>query len=144
MFPDRQLWPRERTARARARSICAEMHAGFAALRSRLPMNCELSMPGVRLEVAVRRDIDRVVAMWSECRAAHGGPFLFGTFTIADAYYAPVAVRFASYGVTLPEGAQRYVETMLGLPAMQAWREAALAEHDFVAEDEPYREPPGA
>jgi glutathione S-transferase len=143
-YPDRGLWPTNRVARARARSVCAEMHAGFATLRSRLPMNCELSLPGARLEIAVRRDVDRIVAIWRDCRrhASEGGELLFGHFTIADAYFAPVAVRFASYAVPLPDDAQRYADAVLALPAMQAWLQAARAEHEFVPEDELYRESP--
>jgi glutathione S-transferase len=140
-FPDRRLWPADRVARAHARSVCAEMHAGFAALRSRLPMNCELSLPGARFETAVRRDVDRIVAIWRDCRSyTDDGPLLFGRFTIADAYFAPVVFRFASYAVPLPDDAQRYADAVRALPAMQGWLADARAEHDFVPEDEPYRD----
>jgi glutathione S-transferase len=140
-FPEKKLWPEERTARARARSMCAEMHAGFAAMRSRMPMNCELVLKNMLFDVDVQRDVERVVEMWSDCRGCHAahGPFLFGRFSIADAYYAPVALRFVSYGTRLPDVARHYVATITGLPAMEEWLAAARAECDFFAEDEPYR-----
>jgi glutathione S-transferase len=143
-FPDRGIWPTDRTARARARSICAEMHAGFTELRNRLPMNCELRLPFVPPDVAVHRDIGRILEMWTDCRGRFGagGPFLFGAFSAADAYYAPVVRRFLGFAVELPDLARAYVATIDGLPAMRRWMDAALAEHDFYAEDEPYRDPP--
>lgn len=140
-YPDKKLWPEARIARAKARSICAEMHAGFADLRRRMPMNCELSLPLGALEVTVQRDVDRVVDMWREVRASHGtdGPFLFGRFTIADAYFSPVVWRFVTYDIPLPVQARSYVDTMRGLASMQDWLSAARAEKDFVRFDEPYR-----
>jgi glutathione S-transferase len=141
-FPDRRIWPRDPQARARARSICAEMHAGFGALRDRLPMNCELVLPNVAFDRAVERDIARVVASWTDCRTRFGaeGPFLFGAFSAADAYYAPVVRRFLGFGVTVPEVAGQYLAAVDALPAMRAWMTAALAEQDYVDFDEPYRE----
>ena len=141
-FPDRGIWPRDPRARARARSICAEMHAGFGALRDRLPMNCELVLKNVPFEHAVKRDIERIVASWTDCRARFGaeGPFLFGTFSAADAYYAPVVRRFFGFGVTVPEVAADYMAAVDALPAMRAWMAAALAEQEYVAMDEPYRD----
>jgi len=140
-FPEKQLWPADRSARALARSLCAEMHAGFPNLRQRMPMNCEAHLPGARTEVAVQRDIDRILEIWGDCRKAHaaGGPFLFGNFSIADAYFAPVVSRFATYGVALDATAQAYADHIAGLPAMQEWVRAALDEREFVAHDEPYR-----
>jgi glutathione S-transferase len=140
-YPEKKLWPEARIARAKARSICAEMHAGFADLRRRMPMNCELSLPLGALEVTVQRDVDRVVDMWREVRASHGtdGPFLFGRFTIADAYFSPVVWRFVTYDIPLPVQARSYVDTMRGLASMQDWLSAARAEKDFVQFDEPYR-----
>ncbi len=140
-YPDRKLWPEGREARARARSICAEMHAGFAHLRNRMPMNCEASLPLGRLEIAVQRDVDRIVEMWGEARASQAaeGPFLFGRFTIADAYFAPVVWRFVTYDIPLSAPARAYVETMCGLASMKEWLAAARTESDFVAFDEPYR-----
>jgi len=143
-FPDRGVWPADRAARARARSICAEIHAGFSALRNAMPMNCELRVDWVPQDLQVQRDIARIVASWSDCRARFGagGPFLFGAFSAADAYYAPVVRRFLGFAVKLPEVAAAYVATMDALPAMRAWVTAGLAEHEFVKVDEPYREPP--
>jgi len=143
-FPERGVWPADRSARARARSICAEMHAGFSALRNGLPMNCELRLTGVPFEVQVQRDIARIVASWSDCRSRFGagGPFLFGAFSAADAYYAPVVRRFLGFDVKLPAVAGAYVATIDALPAMRAWMAAALAEKEFVEMDEPFREPP--
>jgi glutathione S-transferase len=141
-WPDRGLWPEGRAARARARAVCAEMHAGFAELRHRLPFNATARFTGVLLERGVRRDVARIVSLWRDCRKEHGagGPFLFGRFGNADAYFAPVTRRFVTYGVELPEDARAYVEAVGALPAMQAWLAAAAAEADFVAEDEPYRD----
>jgi glutathione S-transferase len=142
-FPEKALWPEDRAARARARSVCAEMHAGFQDMRSRLPMNCEAHFPAPPLDVGVRRDIARVVDIWLEReRFSAGGPFLFGRFSVADAFYAPVAIRFAGFNVPLPPVAAAYRDTLLGLPAMQAWIAAGKAENDFVEKDEPYREAP--
>jgi glutathione S-transferase len=140
-YPDKKLWPEAREGRARARSICAEMHAGFAHLRSRLPMNCEASIPLGRLEIVVQREVDRIMDIWGEARASHGtgGPFLFGRFTIADAYFAPVVFRFVTYDIPLSGPARAYVETMCGLASMKEWLAAARAERDFVGFDEPYR-----
>lgn len=140
-YPDKQLWPEDAAARAHARSVSAEMHSGFAAMRQHMAMNCELSLKNVLFDVAVQRDVARVVDIWSACRARHAavGPFLFGRFSVADAFFAPVTRRFVTYGTDLPEVARRYVETMGELPAMREWLAEARAEHDFVVEDEPYR-----
>jgi glutathione S-transferase len=144
-FPGRGVWPAAREARARARSICAEMHSGFSALRSRLGMNCEVHMPMPVLDTATRRDVARICELWAEAArvgAGVDGPFLFGKFSAADAYFAPVVRRFVTYDVALPEAARRYVATIDALPAMKEWVAEALAEHDFYADDEPYREGP--
>lgn len=143
-FPDRHLWPRERSARARARSVCAEMHSGFAALRQHCPMNIEASLPQVGAQVlreqpAVRADLDRIVQMWTDLLATHGGPLLFGGFGIADAFFAPVCMRIRSYALPVPPEVAGYVERVTALPAVQAWIREALQERDFVAVDEPYR-----
>ena len=140
-FPGAGVWPRQARARARARSVCAEMHAGFGNLRSRMPMNIEAHLPGMGWDLEVQRDIDRIVEMWSGLRAEHaaGGPFLFGSFCAADAFYAPVASRFTTYAVALPPVCDEYRRAILELPAMREWSAAACAEHMFLAEDEPYR-----
>jgi glutathione S-transferase len=145
--PEKQLWPADRLQRARARSLCAEMHSGFGALRNHCPMNIEAALGevGARVladEPEVQRDLQRIVEMWSEQLAAHGGPLLFGAFSIADAYFAPVCSRIKTYALPVPDAVQRYVSTVLALPAMQAWTRAALAEHDFLDFDEPYRSAP--
>lgn len=123
------LLPSDRAARAHARSISAEMHAGFAALRSALPMNIRRRTTRA-LTDAVRSDVDRILAIWSEARARHGGggPFLYGRFSIADAMYAPVAMRFVSYGVELDDEARRYVQALVEQPSMARWIRDAEAE----------------
>jgi len=133
-FPDRGLWPRSAAARASARSMSAEMHSGFAALRARMPMNLRNSYPGRGLTPEVETDIARIVSLWTESRATASGPFLLGDFCIADAMFAPVATRFVTYGVKLPPACQRYVETLLALPAMQLWCADARAEREAVEE----------
>lgn len=142
--PELPLWPADRLQRARARCLCAEMHAGFTALRSHFPMNIEASLPEVGRRVlasepAVVADLDRLVAMWTGQLAASGGPFLFGPFTIADAYFAPVCTRLRTYGLPVPQAVSDYIDRIFALPAMQAWVSEALAEHDFLDFDEPYR-----
>lgn len=143
-FPDRQLWPRDPQARARARSVCAEMHSGFSALRTHCPMNIEapLAQAGAivwRDQPAVRSDVSRIVGMWTELLEQHGGPMLFGGFSIADAFFAPVCMRLRTYALPVPQAVTEYVHRVSALPGVQAWIEDALAEHDFVAVDEPYR-----
>lgn len=140
LFPDRQLWPADARARQVARSICAEMHAGFQALRGAMPMNIRASLPGKGRSPGVQEDLDRIVEIWESCRARHGrgGDLLFGRFGIADAYYAPVATRFLTYAVTLPPVAQRYADALLALPAVQDWMAQARRETEFVRADEPY------
>ncbi len=139
--PDKRVWPADAKARARARSICAEMHAGFSELRHRLPMNLEARLPGVERSPAVQRDIDRITSMWSGLRAEHAadGSFLFGAFGAADAFYAPVVTRFLTYAVDVPRACAEYMQTVLALPAMREWTEAALGEKRFIPEEEPYR-----
>ena len=143
-FPDKQLWPADVKARARARSICAEMHSGFAALRSACPMNIEASLPEIgqlawRDKPAVRADVARLVAMWSELLAQHGGPMLFGAFSVADAYFAPVVMRLKTYALPVPEAIAAYMARVCALPGVKAWVEGALAEHDFRDFEEPFR-----
>jgi glutathione S-transferase len=127
---ERALWPQDRAQRAIARAVSAEMHSGFGALRSNMPMDCQARRPGAGRTPETERDIARIVALWEECRARHGadGPFLFGRFCIADAMYAPVVWRFRSYAVALPPVARAYADALEALPAMQDWLAAALAE----------------
>lgn len=143
-FPGKHLWPRDAQARARARSICAEMHSGFAALRSNCGMNIEASLPQIgqlawRDKPAVRADVQRLVRMWSELLAQHGGPLLFGDFSIADAYFAPVCMRIKTYALPVPTEIAAYVERVRALPGVKAWIDDALAEQDFRQFEEPYR-----
>lgn len=143
-FPDRLLWPAERAARARARSICADMHSGFGALRSACPMNIEAHLPAVgalvlRDQPAVRADLQRIVSMWSGLLAEHGGPMLFGAFSIADAYYAPVVMRLKTYALPVPADVAAYMDRVCALPGVKAWIDGALAEQDFLDFEEPYR-----
>ncbi|MBK6999660.1 MAG: glutathione S-transferase family protein [Rhodoferax sp.] len=143
-FPDKHLWPVERAVRARARSVCAEMHSGFSSLRSYCPMNIEAHLPDTgaliwRDQPTVRADVQRLVEMWSDLLDTHGGPMLFGAFSIADAFFAPVCMRLKTYALPLPPGIASYVEQVRTLPSVQAWIAGALAEHDFLAFEEPYR-----
>ena len=143
-FPEKQLWPADRQARARARSVCAEMHSGFGALRSACPMNIEASLPDIgalalRDQAAVRADLARLVAMWSELLAQHGGPMLFGAFTVADAYFSPVVMRIRTYALPVPPPVAAYIERICALPGVKAWIDGALAEKDFLDFEEPYR-----
>ena len=140
LYPDKRLWPEDARARQIARSICAEMHGGFRALRNAMPMNIRARHPGKGMSPDVQRDIDRVVASWRGCRSAYGkgGDLLFGAFTVPDAYYAPVVMRFTTYEVKLPPDMQAYVDAVRALPGVRAWIVAALEETQFVAADEPY------
>ena len=140
MHPDKQLWPAAPEARRVARSICAEMHSGFQALRNAMPMNIRARHPGKGVNPQSLQDIERVISIWASCRQRFGagGAFLFGSFGIADAYYAPVVMRFRTYAVTLPPAARAYAEAVEALPAVREWVEAARRETEFVAADEPY------
>jgi glutathione S-transferase len=137
-WPEKRLWPAERAARAHARAISAEMHAGFAALRAAMPMNCRSRYPGKGRNAHVTTDVARIHAMWGDCLKRYGGPFLFGGFSIADAMYAPVVSRFLTYDVKLAGALQEYAHAVLGLPAMKQWYAAAAAEPEFLADEEPY------
>ena len=143
-FPEKRLWPAYATLRARARSICAEMHAGFNALRGNCPMNIEAELPDAgaliwRDKAAVRADVARLVRMWSELLDAHGGPMLFKDFSVADAYFAPVCMRFKTYALPLPQNIADSVQRVCELPGVAAWMEGARAEQDFIPFEEPYR-----
>lgn len=124
------LWPADPKARAEARSVSAEMHSGFAALRQQMSMEVAASRPGEGQTPEVLADIARIAALWTSCRErfAVAGPFLFGAFSVADAMYAPVAFRFHTYGAELPPLAAAYRDTLLALPAMQEWAAGARAE----------------
>jgi glutathione S-transferase len=140
MHPQKHLWPETPEARRVARSICAEMHSGFQGLRGKMPMNIRGRHPGKGMTPESRKDIERVVSLWTECRERFGGAgsFLFGRFSIPDAFYAPVVMRFQTYAVKLPPVAQAYAEAVQALAAVREWVEAARRETEFVAVDEPY------
>jgi glutathione S-transferase len=143
-FPQHALWPRDARQRARARSVCAEMHSGFSALRSHCPQNLEASLPeaGARVlaeQPAVRSDLARVQALWSDALQASGGPFLFGAFGIADAYFAPVAGRIRTYGLPVSDVARAYIDRVFDSAGVATWVHDALAERDFLQFEEPYR-----
>jgi glutathione S-transferase len=142
--PDLPLWPTQAAHRARARSLCAEMHAGFGALRSHCPQNIEASLPHVGEKIwadqaSVRADVARLEAMWAEALAASGGPFLFGGFSIADAYYAPVVGRLRTYALPVSASTSAYMDRVWSSPGVAAFVAQALEEHDFLDFEEPYR-----
>lgn len=139
-FPNSDLWPADIAARARARCLAAEMHSGFAALRSAMPMNCRARGRSVAMAPALAADIRRVKDAWDAALERSGGPCLCGSPGIVDAMYAPVAFRFATYGVQLPATLQRYVGHLQSLPALQLWLERALAEPEVIEAEEVGRE----
>ena len=146
-FPERSLWPADRAQRARARSVCAEMHAGFGALRSHCPMNIEARLPEVgervlREQAPVRADLDRLVDLWGDALSHSDGPMLFGGFGIADAYFAPVAMRIETYALPVPAEIGAWLARLRALPGVAAWITDALAERDFRAFEEPHRASP--
>ena len=143
-FPRHGVWPADPLLRARARSLCAEMHAGFSALRSLCPMNIEASLPevGARLwseHPALRRDVARIEQMWADALHTSGGPMLFGAFSAVDAYYAPVCMRVKTFALPVSDTTRAYVERVIAAPCVQRWIEDALAEADYFDFDEPYR-----
>lgn len=142
-WPEAGVWPADRAARALARSISAEMHSGFQALRSACPMNLGRRFATRDRGQPVARDAARVQEIWADARArfGRGGPFLFGAFSAADAMYAPVVLRFEGYSIAVTPEARAYMEAILALPAYAEWREAALAEPWTLAEDEVDEEP---
>ena len=137
--PERALWPTDVDARAHARAVCAEIHSGFQALRTHMPMHCRARFPGVGRTLEVLTDIARVTDSWRECRARFGagGPLLFGAFSIADAMYAPVVLRFQTYGVELDAVCRAYADAVLALPAMGRWLAEAEAETEIIPDYEP-------
>jgi glutathione S-transferase len=143
-FPDTGVWPGDRHQRARARSVAAEMHSGFGALRSHCPMNIEAMLTEVGVKVwagqdGVRRDVARIEALWADALAGSGGPFLFGPFSAADAFFAPVCMRLKTYALPIAPASQAYIDRVSAAPGVARWIEDALAEHDFLDFDEPYR-----
>ena len=137
-FPDRGLWPEDTVARAHARAISAEMHSGFVPLRRACPMNMWRPVMKRELGPEALANVTRIDAMWSDCRKRFGaaGPFLFGTFTAADAMYAPVVSRFHTYAVDVSGSSRDYMEAMMALPAWKEWRAAGIKEEWVLEEDE--------
>jgi glutathione S-transferase len=137
-FPEKRLWPENAEARAVARAVSAEMHSGFAALRSHLPMNMRSSFPNRGVTPEAQADINRITAAWRDCRKrfGEGGPFLFGHFTVADAMYAPVVSRFRTYKVELDEEGQRYGDAIWALPSLQEWLGVARNEPMIIEDSE--------
>jgi len=138
-FPDKGLWPRDAAARAIARSICAEMHSGFSGLRSAMWMNIRASFPGKGRTPEAQSDIARICEIWEDC-LARSGPhqFLFGDFSIADAYFSPVVMRFRTYGVWLPPVLQAYVDRVVAHPAVAQWMEQAIKETERMEKYDTY------
>jgi len=135
-YLDDKGWPQDMVKRAKARSLCAEMHAGFPAVRSELPMNCRATR---KIEVTglAKKEIARIDAVWSECVQANGGNcWLFGEFSIVDCFFAPVALRFKTYGISLSETSAQYQKRLLDCPSIKLWLEAANRETEVVPEDE--------
>jgi len=129
-FPSEQLWPTDIAARAQARSACAQMHSGFFAMRNHMPFNLGHDAPLNPVPPEVKVDVERMLALWAECRAVatEPGPFLFGRVSLADAFFAPIAVRLRTYQVQLPAEDEAYVETVYQWPAFKAWQKAGLEE----------------
>ncbi|AHM02846.1 Glutathione S-transferase [Roseibacterium elongatum DSM 19469] len=132
-FPDKGLLPSDPIQRAEAQSLIAEMHSGFVALRSACPMNLRTAWEGGAVTDAVRHDLTRLEGLWSDALAQSGGPYLFGAYSLADVFFAPVAIRIAGYGLPVGPLAQSYVTAQLAHPAITLWREAGLAEDAEVA-----------
>jgi glutathione S-transferase len=144
-FPQAGVWPTNAADRARARSVVCEMHSGFSALRSHCPMNIEAHFPEVGQRVmaeqeGVRNDLARIESIWAEALRRSGGPMLFGPFSAADAFFAPVCMRIRGYALPVSDLSRAYIERVVALPSVKRWIDDALAEHDFIAEDEPYRQ----
>ena len=142
--PQAGVWPADLAARARARCLAAEMHSGFGALRSHCPMNIEAALPDVGARVwaeqpDVRKNVARIEAAWGDALAAHGGPFLFGAFSAADAMFAPVCMRLITYALPVGDTARAYLQRVAAAPAVMAWVADARAEQDFLDFEEPYR-----
>jgi len=136
--PEAGLWPRDARARAHARAICSEMHAGFQPLRRQFPMNMRRPVKAHELNADAASDVRRIETLWGDCRArfGQGGPFLYGAFGAADAMYAPVVSRFHTYGVEVGGATRDYMRATMALPAWDEWREAARREPWVIPQDE--------
>jgi glutathione S-transferase len=137
-WPDRYLWPKNKGARAMARSACAEMHAGYRNLRNACPMNLRRPIRSVPMNEAILKDVERIESLWRQCRKTHGkgGPFLFGKFGIADAIFAPIVTRLETFDIKVAVDTQHYMNAVLATPAFHEWKAGALKEKWIVAEDE--------
>ncbi len=134
VMPKSGLLPAGRAERAHCRAICGEMHSGFTSLRAALPMNLKAHFPAFKLWSRAQADIDRIISIWHDCLTRYGGPFLFGERSAADAMYAPVATRFATYDVPLDPVSASYRDLIMGLPEMQEWIAAAQEEPEDIDE----------
>jgi glutathione S-transferase len=141
LYPAKELWPKDKAMRAHARSVCAEMHSSFMDMRTKMNMNCLGHFPGKGMTPEVRNDIDRICELWNDCRGKYGkkGPFLFGKFTIVDAFYAPVVFRFNTYEPAVDAVSKAYMKTILALKPMKEWLAAARQETETIPSYEPYR-----
>lgn len=137
-WPDKELWPSDPAARAHARCVSAEMHAGFPVLRDAMPMNCRAMGRKVPLPDPLMADIDRILDIWSDChrRYQSQGDWLFGRFSIADAMFAPVVLRFRTYGINLPESASNYPRRVLESESIQSWLAASESETEVIKREE--------
>jgi glutathione S-transferase len=137
-WPEKNLWPKNKAARALARSMCAEMHSGFRALRSACPMNLRRPAKPVPMNDAILKDVARIESIWAEARKLYGkgGPFLFGKFSNADAMFAPVVTRLETFAIPVSKTTQTYMDAVIKTAAFQNWKTAALKEKWVVAEDE--------
>lgn len=136
LCPDIPCWPTDKQNRALARSVSSEMHSSFMAIRNNLPMNCRRNMVYTGIDGELQADIERICQIWQECLLQSNGPFLFGEFSIADAMYAPVVLRFQSYGIKVGQIQSSYMGTILALESLQEWINAALEEKEVIAEAE--------
>ena len=146
-FPEKKLWPTDVTSRARARSICAEMHSGFTGIRSACPMNIDAFLPEIgalalRDNQALRNDLKRIDSLFSALLKEHKGPMLFGEFSIPDAYFAPVVMRIKTYDLPVSPETQAYMARLCNTPGVKAWIDEAMAEKDFIDFEEPFRTKP--
>ena len=146
-FPNKPLWPQKVSDRARARSICAELHSGFTGIRSACPMNIDAYLPEIgalalRDQEALRNDLKRIDNLFSSLLQAHKGTMLFGEFSIPDAYYSPVVMRIKTYALPVSPETQAYIERLCAMPGVKDWIDGALAEKDFIDFEEPFRTKP--
>jgi glutathione S-transferase len=136
LYPDKKCWPTDFRAKALARAVSCEMHSSFTCIRSTLPMNCRKNMLYTHISQELRADIQRICEIWRQCLSTSGGPYLFGQFSIADAMYAPIVLRFNSYGIKVGEVETQYLQTMLALDSLQSWVASGLNEKEVIEDAE--------